>query len=78
MDARKVVPAVLSIAGAILKVIFDIKIDREKMDDKLERYDKYLIDATTARLDKVEQVLLGNTEKQDEVEETETEEEAPE
>ena len=36
MDARRVIPAILSIAGAALKLFFDSKIADEKVDKAIE------------------------------------------
>lgn len=70
MDVRKIVPAVFTVVGAILKVVFDIQIDKEKLDDRMEKYDRYMIKSTEKRLDLIEQKLIG--------EQPEEKEEAPE
>ena len=57
MDVRKIIPAAFTVVGAILKVVFDIQIDKEKLDDRMEKYDKYMIKSTEKRLDLIEQKL---------------------
>lgn len=69
MDVRKIIPAAFTVVGAILKVVFDIQIDKEKLDDRMSKYDNYMIKSTEKRLDLIEQKLTGNFPEETEKEE---------
>lgn len=74
MDLRKIIPGVFTVVGVILKVVFDIQIDKEKLDNRLGKYDEYMIKSTEKRLDLIEQKIIGTGEQPEETEK----EEAPE